>query len=81
MQFVYFIALLVVSYAITVLTASKSKQEQGPTRLNDIKFPVPDEGAPQAVIFGDVWTKDWMVLWVGNYKTEEIHAQGGGGKK
>ena len=76
MQFVFAIALLVVSYAITALTARKPPS-QGPTAINDIKFPIPTEGTPQAVIFGDVWTSDWMVLWVGNYKTEEIHASGG----
>lgn len=81
MQFVIAIALLVISYAITALTTSRPKNENAPTPLNDIKFPVPDEGTPQAVVFGDVWTKDWMVLWVGNYKTEEIHGGGGGGKK
>lgn len=81
MQFLVAIALLVVAYAITALTASKPKGDSGPPKLNDVKFPVPDEGTPQAVIFGDVWTKDWMVLWVGNYKTEEVHAQSAGGKK
>ena len=81
MQFVFFIALLVISYAITALTAQKPSNQNNPTPINDIKFPIPTEGTPQSVIFGDVWTPDWMVLWVGNYKTEEIHTQTSAGKK
>lgn len=80
MQFVIAIALIVISYAITALTMKKAQGQQGPTAINDIKFPIPEEGTPQAVVFGDVWLPDWMVLWVGNYRTEEIKG-GGGGKK
>lgn len=74
------IALAVASFAITALTA-KGPQSTKPNSFKDFQFPVPDEGTPQAVIFGDCWTSDWQVLWVGNYRTEEIHAQSGGGKK
>lgn len=78
--FIIAIVLLIVAYAITAATAGKSNQSM-PTQFKDFKFPVPDEGTPQAVIFGDVWTNDWQVLWVGNYRTEAIHSSGSGGKK
>lgn len=80
--FVIAIALLIVAFAITALTSRGAKSQQTlPTPFKDFKFPVPDEGTPQAVIFGDCWTNDWQVLWVGNYRTDTIHAQGGHGKK
>lgn len=74
--------LLVAAAAITTLAAGKSKsQVTPPSQFKDFQFPVPDEGTPQAVIFGDVWTNDWQVLWVGNYQTKAIYAQSSGGKK
>ena len=77
------IVLLIAAAAITALTMGGRKpQAQQATLFKDFKFPTPDEGTPQAVIFGDCWTNDWQVLWVGNYRTEEVHNTGGaGGKK
>lgn len=72
------VVLAIVSYVITALTTPKPKAPDVPN-YKDFQFPVPDEGAPQAVIFGDCWTPDWQVLYVGNYRTEEI--RGGAGKK
>lgn len=71
------IALLVVSLAVSVAAASKTIQPK-PAAFEDIQFPQFEEGTPQCVIFGDCWTGDWMVLGVGNYRTEEIKV---GGKK
>lgn len=79
MNFVVAIALLIISYAITALTAKGPPPPPDAPKFKDFKFPVPDEGTPQAVVFGDVWTTDWQVLWYGNYRTEAIHS--GGGKK
>ena len=76
MQFAIALVLLVVSYAITALTAKHQKNE--PAQFKQFKFPVPDEGAPQAVVFGDVWCPDWQVLWVGNYRTTTIYQKSKG---
>lgn len=72
------IFMLIASYVISAATAPKP-QDAAPTAFADIDFPQADEGTPQAVIFGDCWSGDWMVLAVGNYRVDEIHA--GGGKK
>lgn len=70
---IYFmIASIVISAALM-----PKAQATPPTAFEDIDFPQADEGTPQAVIFGDCWTDDWMVLTVGNYRTEAIKAKGG----
>lgn len=84
MQFVWAIALLVVSYAIQALTAKKPVGvDAKPATFEEFKFPQWEEGTPQAVVFGDVWTGDWMVTGVTNYKVEAIRStgSGSGGKK
>lgn len=68
--------LMVASLVISVALAPKVQAPQ-PTAFEDIDFPQADEGTPQAVFFGDVWTEDWTVLTVGKYRTEEIRASGG----
>lgn len=82
MNFVFAIAMLVVSYAITALTAKNNKPKDAvPARLSEFAFPQHDEGTAQAVVFGEVWTSDWMVLYYGNLSTEAIRAKSSGGKK
>ena len=52
MNFVFAIALLVISYAITALTAKKPTDNNAkPARISDFSFPIHDEGTPQCVIF------------------------------
>lgn len=80
MQFVFAIALLIVSYAITALTAKKPTDAK-PSHLQDFTFPQHDEGTPQPVVFGEVWTSDWMVLYYGNLKSEAIRSKAKSGKK
>lgn len=74
MQFIIAIALFVISYAITALTAKKPAgiENAKPNVFEDFNFPTHEEGTPQAVIFGDCWTSDWMVLYTGNLRTEAI---------
>lgn len=79
MQFVFALALLVVSYAITALTAKKPKDAVA-SRIVDFSFPQHDVGTAQPVIFGEVWTSDWFVLYYGNLSTEAIRAKSGGKK-
>lgn len=67
---------LVASYVIQVALTPKPPRPQ-PAAFGDFDFPQFDEGTPQEVIFGDVWTESWMVLGYGNYRTTEIRAKGG----
>ena len=70
------IALFVVSAYVSYATRKNAIQPK-PAAFEDIQFPQFEEGTPQCVIFGDCWTDDWMVLSVGNYRTQEIKAKGG----
>lgn len=66
---------LVVAYVITALLVKTPKQK--PAALEDWEFPQADDGAPEAVVFGDAWTNGPMVLWYGNYRTIKIKSKGG----
>lgn len=70
------VVMMAVSYAIT---ASMSRRASGktPNALEDFDVPQDAEGTAQAVIFGDVWTESWMVLWYGDFKVEPIRKKGG----
>lgn len=67
------LALFVVSFALTSLMARGQKQK--PASLEDFEFPQADEGTPQTVIFGDVWTAGWFVPWYGNLRTKKIKSK------
>jgi hypothetical protein len=75
-MFAWALIMLVASYAITSLTMKQQKVK--PASLEEFDFPQADEGTPQSVVFGDVWTGGWMVLWYGNLRTIKIKS---GGKK
>lgn len=84
MNFIFAIALLIVSYAIQALTAKKPAgvADAKPNTFEDFTFPQHNEGTAQSVIFGDCWTSDWMVLYTGNFRVEAIRAPSPpGGKK
>jgi hypothetical protein len=73
MNFLWAIGLLVISYAITALTAKKPvSTDAKPATFQDFNFPQHKEGTPQAIIFGDCWSGDWMILHTGNFKSEAI---------
>jgi hypothetical protein len=74
------IAMLIISYIITQASIPTPENAR-PTAFDDIDFPQAEEGTPQAVIFGDCWSSDWMVLAVGGYRVEPIKGGGSGGKK
>jgi hypothetical protein len=71
MNFWVYLALVVVSYYIQAALAPKPRAPK-PAALEDFEFPQAEEGTPQAVIFGDCWTESWMVLSVGNFRTDKI---------
>lgn len=75
-QIVVAFVLLAASYAITASMAKRQPAKK-PEALEDFDFPQLDEGTTQAVVFGDVWVKDWMVLWYGDYKVTPIKTKGG----
>jgi hypothetical protein len=79
MNFIWGIALLIISYTITALTAKKPVDAK-PASFSDFQFPQYQEGTPQPVIFGDVWTSDWVVLYTGQLKTQAIRQKSGGKK-
>lgn len=68
--------MMAVSYAITASMARRQPARK-PESLEDFDFPQADEGTAQAVIFGDVWEPDWMVLWYGDYQITPIRKKGG----
>lgn len=69
--------LLIASYVITaVFTPSQKSTGPTATAFADIDFPQPDEGTPQAVIFGDCWSGDWTPLAIGNYRTSPVKSEG-----
>ncbi|SEI21452.1 hypothetical protein [Pseudomonas asplenii] len=70
------IAILVASYILSVALAPKP-QKPKPTAFEDIDFPLCDEGEEMTAVFGQKWTKSWMVLTVGNYRTKAIKSKGG----
>jgi len=79
MHIAIYVAIVIATYLITAALTPKAKP-QPPTAFEDIDFPQVDEGTPQAVIFGDCWSGDWVVLAVGNYRTEAVRSSGGGKK-
>lgn len=69
---------LVASVLITVIFTPKVNQNANPpAAAEDFDFPQADEGTPQAVYFGECWSKSWMVLDVGDYRVTEIRKKGG----
>ncbi|ALT58008.1 tail assembly chaperone [Pseudomonas phage SM1] len=76
MQALYYLAWIAISYYINKAIAPKPDKPK-PAALSDWNFPQFEEGTPQAVVFGDVWTEDWMVLGLGNYRTSKIKTKSG----
>lgn len=82
MNFIWALALLVVSYAIQALTAKKPVvTDAKPASFEDFNFAQHEEGTPQPVVFGDAWIEDWMVLYYGQLLTEPIRSKVKSGKK
>ena len=77
MEIWWALSFLVVSYVITIALTPKV-QPPKPEAFEDFDFPQVEDGTPQAVVFGDVWSGDWTVLAVGNYRTQAIKKKSGG---
>lgn len=76
MQFVIAIVLLIASMVITALMAPKPVKPK-PAAITDFQFPQVQDGTPQSVIFGDVWSPDYQILWYGNLRTTDIRQSNG----
>lgn len=73
MEWVYVIALIA---AVFIAQAMAPKIKSKPAAFEDFEFPQFEEGSPQEVWFGDVWTESWMVLGTGNFTTRKIRKDG-----
>lgn len=69
-----YVAVIVASYVLgRILTKNhKNNYKINAANESDWKMPVPEEGTPQCVFFGDCWTDDWFVLGYGNYRYSAI---------
>lgn len=76
MQALWYVFWIIFSYYLNQAMAPKPKKPK-PAAFADWEFPQFEEGTSQAVIFGEVWTRDWFVLWYGNYKIEPIKTKSG----
>lgn len=65
------LAVFVVSLIVAYATRPKPKAARAST-LDDFNFPQGTEGTPQIEVFGTCWVSDWMVLGVGNFRSEAV---------
>lgn len=70
------VVMMAISYAITASMARRAPSRK-PSALEDFDFPQDAEGTAQMVVFGDVWTDGWMVLWYGDFQVIPIRKKGG----
>lgn len=71
-----FILSMVASFFLQAVL-SKSAEPPKAATFEDFGFPQATEGTPMAVVFGDVWIKDEMILGLTNFRNEAIKAKGG----
>jgi hypothetical protein len=64
-------ALAVLSFVISSALI-KPPENAKPASLAEFTFPQIEETTPQAVVFGDVWTDGWLVIWYGDLRDEPI---------
>lgn len=76
MNFVFQLALLVVSYFISTALAPKPPKPK-PAALEDFDIPVAEQGRPVPVVFGTVLITGPNVLWYGDLRTTAITEKGG----
>lgn len=70
------LAMMIVGTAYSYANRPKA-QTPRPAAFEDFEFPQFEEGAEQHVIFGDCWTESWMVLGLGNYRTQKVTTKSG----
>lgn len=76
MNFIFQLALLVVSYFVSAALAPKPPQPK-PAALEDFDIPLAEEGRPLAVVFGTVLITSPTLMWYGDLRTTAIMEKGG----
>lgn len=76
MNFVFQLALLVVSYFVSAALAPKPPKPK-PAALEDFDIPVAEQGRPVPVVFGAVLITGPNVLWYGDLRVTPIQKKGG----
>lgn len=76
MNFVFQLALLVISYFVSAALAPKPPKPK-PAALEDFDIPVAEQGRPVPVVFGTVLITGPNVLWYGDLRTTAITEKGG----
>ena len=76
MNFVFQLALLVVSYFISAALAPKPPQPKS-AALEDFDIPLAEQGRPIPVVFGTMLITGPNVLWYGDLRTTPIKSSGG----
>jgi hypothetical protein len=75
MPWLWAIGLLIASWLLQAIITPKPTKPK-PAAFDEFDFPQVEDGTPQAIVFGDVWSPDWLVLWYGNYRTSPIKSSG-----
>ena len=70
------VAILVASYLLSAANQPKPAKPK-PAAFSSFDFPRCEEGSEKTVLFGQRWTKSWMVLSVRNQRSEAIKSSGG----
>lgn len=76
MQFLAYIAVLLVSYFVAVALAPKPPKPR-PASLEDFEIPTAEQGRPIPVVFGTVLIEGSNVIWYGDLGTEPIKSKTG----
>lgn len=77
MEYVYYIAVLILAAYISVAMAPKPSPPK-PASLEDFDVPTAEQGREVPVVFGTVTITGPNVIWYGNLGTQEILKSGGG---
>lgn len=72
MQVFYYLAILIISSAISYAMMPKPPAAQPPSEIKDFDLPTAEEGRPIPVIFGTVKITGANVLWYGDLSSRVI---------
>lgn len=72
MQFFYYLAILIISSAISYAMMPKPPAAQPPSEIKDFDLPTAEEGRPIPVVFGTVKITGANVLWYGDLSSTAI---------
>lgn len=68
-----FVAIIIMIVSIIIQLATRPHQHKPvAATLGDVQIPTIDQGTPVAVVFGEVWCDNWMVLWYGDLRSTPI---------